>query len=113
MYDEYEELINEALTKLQTLEPGSEEHSRLAKALADLERAVMEEKKYNLQLTEHYAEMAKTQKEERSNTIRTAADVLVNVLKIGAVLVIAGSTMKFEETGAVRSTALKWAPKIF
>lgn len=109
----YEKLIDEALQVLETFEPGTEEYARLARAIADLERAVNEERKYDLQLSEHYAEMAKMRSEEKNGFIRTAADVGINIAKCVVVMIIAGSTMKFEETGALRSTALKWAPKIF
>ena len=113
MTDDYFELLEKGLKRLDELEIGSKEYCDLARAICDLERAYAEEKGLDMKLLDRYEDKLNAEKDRKSKLLTTGLDAFVNVLKVVALLIVAGSTLKFEETGAIRSTALKWAPKIF
>ena len=107
-----EETLTKAYESLAVMEPGTEEFRDLSRAISDLERAYTERRRYELANDEHYSKMIDMARQANEEKKRTVVDGVLGVGKLVVTGALVLFTLKFEETGSVRSSAMKFIPKL-
>lgn len=102
--DKLNEVIGLQLDKLNTLEPGSEEHKKATDALAQLYKLKIEEETKTVELG---TKITQNRKENKQSIAKMSIDVAGIVLPLAFYATWMNKGFKFEETGSFTSTTFR------
>ena len=98
------EVIGLQLEKLNTLEPGSEEHKKATDALSQLYKLKIEEETKTMELA---TKIQQHGKENKQSIVKMGIDVAGIVLPLAFYASWMNKGFKFEETGSFTSTTFR------